>query len=334
MFPGRMSTPFNNRFGAVVFNAPHQPAWETLEVNFVQPRWGVKALQIPEKDGIMSFVYPLIVTEVNQIGEAQELGISVGDQIVDINSIKVRAREDLLELPSQRQFVSNHIQALLNAGGPCTMKVNRKAHRKCKTCASSDLVEIPERGVLICQGCAVEQQSGMSFMGTAETRETEENENAYSPSYAAEFKSYDVTMDFIDMICEKMDLNQSIVAQAKDELRLFYKELNRAGSKKMRCRPFEALAASCVLVVCRFKKIGRTEKEILAVCSCTKRHLAIVLRGVNRVICEMSNRRVPVSCPKDVIERFCANMNADALVVKTATHVVQVGPPSLSAQHH
>jgi transcription initiation factor TFIIIB Brf1 subunit/transcription initiation factor TFIIB len=67
---------------------------------------------------------------------------------------------------------------------------------------------------------------------------------------------------------------------------------------KLRHRPLDALAASCIIVVCRFQNIGRTEKEILAVCSCTKKQLAVVLRGVNRVVCELSNRRVPVSTAK------------------------------------
>jgi transcription initiation factor TFIIB len=120
---------------------------------------------------------------------------------------------------------------------------------------------------------------------------------------------------------------------------------------KLRHRPREALAASCVIVVCRFQKIGRTEKEVLAVCVCTKKHLAVVLRGVTRVICELSKRRMPVSTAKvnhpapmlspialyssedsepciysasqDVIQRFCTNMNIPILVASTASHIVK-----------
>jgi hypothetical protein len=75
-------------------------------------------------------------------------------------------------------------------------------------------------------------------------------------------------------------------------------EKHKVGGIKLKDKPHEALAASCVLVTCRFKNIGRTEKELLAVCSFTKRQLAMVLRGVNRVICELSNRHVPVSTAK------------------------------------
>jgi transcription initiation factor TFIIIB Brf1 subunit/transcription initiation factor TFIIB len=119
-----------------------------------------------------------------------------------------------------------------------------------------------------------------------------------------------------------LELDSSVSGNAKQELILFHK-INRTRSKKMRYKPLEALAASCILVVCRLQKIGRTEKEVLAVCMCTKRHLAIVLRGVNRAIVEMCNRHVPVSNTKDVIQRFCANLNVSALVVSTATQIVQ-----------
>jgi hypothetical protein len=100
--------------------------------------------------------------------------------------------------------------------------------------------------------------------------------------------------------------------------------MERPRKKRLRHRPEEALAASCVLVVCRMKSIGRTEKELLAVCACTKRHLALVLRDVNRVVFELSNQRVPTSNTRDVIERFCANMNISFVVASTAKHIVQV----------
>ena len=95
------------------------------------------------------------------------------------------------------------------------------------------------------------------------------------------------------MYCELM--NEMVL----HPLKLHYsQEKNKIGGMKLLHRPREALAAACVIVVCRFKHISRTEKEILAVCSCTRKHLAVVLRGVNRVVYELSKRRVPVSTSK------------------------------------
>jgi transcription initiation factor TFIIIB Brf1 subunit/transcription initiation factor TFIIB len=97
----------------------------------------------------------------------------------------------------------------------------------------------------------------------------------------------------IDILCNKLELDQSVIVHAKQEVALFHKANNMCGNR-LRYRPIEALAASCILVVCRFQKIGRTEKEVLAVCSCTRRHLAMILRNVNRGIMEICKRRVPI----------------------------------------
>jgi transcription initiation factor TFIIIB Brf1 subunit/transcription initiation factor TFIIB len=292
--------------------------WNEFSRSFSQDVWGIKAHEAVSPDGVRSFVYPLEVTEVVHGEEAYTHGLSKGDIIVEMNSIKVTARKDLLQLPSdQKRSVSMIVQKILMTGGPCEMKIKRgsRCNVLCTECGSSDIEEVVERGDLVCRGCGVVHRSRVVFTGT-----NWENEST-THIEEEEMEGEEVTYQHIDLICAKLDLDTSVSTQARREVSLF-KKTNRAGGMKMRYRPQEALAAACIIVVCKFKNIGRTEKEILAVCTCTKKTLATVLRGVNRSIVELSNRRIPPSTARDVIQRFCTNMKMPQLVAKTALHIV------------
>jgi transcription initiation factor TFIIIB Brf1 subunit/transcription initiation factor TFIIB len=77
------------------------------------------------------------------------------------------------------------------------------------------LVEIPEFGVLVCKGCAVQQETRMVCVGT-----TWENENT---THQEADDAMDPVMKFIENICSKLELDESVMAHAKKELRFFYK---------------------------------------------------------------------------------------------------------------
>jgi hypothetical protein len=300
--------------------------YEEITVCFQNTLWGIKAREALADDGIRYFTYPLTVTHVIWGGEAFHHGLAVGDMVVEMNSVRVTSsRGDLLDISSQQKGVSPSVQEMLRLGGPCSMKLMRRkrGEMQCSDCQSFDLIEVVERGDLVCRDCATVQRSKLIFNGMSWENESTTFVDRPDPSCCDHWGE---TSRYIDDICEKLELGSSISAQAKAEVLLFHKNNGGSGRKKMRYKPFEALAASCVLVVCRFKQIGRTEREVLAVCSCTKRNLALVLRGVNRSIVELSNRRIPCSVPSDVVERFCANMQTSKTVVKTANHVLQVNP--------
>jgi transcription initiation factor TFIIIB Brf1 subunit/transcription initiation factor TFIIB len=295
-------------------------SWVEITVVLHASTWGIKAGESVGADGKKFFIYPIRVTDVMKEGEGARNGIAVGDIVVEMNSVKVTAIEDLIDLPSMvHKGVSVPIQRMLNTGGTCHMKLMRNnGDMRCTNCSCSDIIEVAERGDLVCQTCAVVVRSSVAFVGM----NWENDSTTYVESEDGAEES-DTCHQHIDTICAKMDLDTSVSNHAKRELILFHKANNAAGGK-IRYKPVEALAAACILIVCRFQKNGRTEREVLAVCSCTKKHLAIVLRGVNRAIVEVSKRSViPVSTTKDVIQRFCANINVSPFVVSTASYIVQ-----------
>lgn len=90
----------------------------------------------------------------------------------------------------------------------------------------------------------------------------------------------------------------------------------------MTSKPAEALVASCILVACRIKGNARTLKEILAMCSCTKKQLSKVLKGVNRVVADIMMRTSDGNTTIAVIPRFCSYLGVSAHVSVLAVHVV------------
>lgn len=293
----------------------HQrPRWENLSFTLTGQLWGIKANQIVKTESYREFTYPLSVTEVQHGGEAHRVGIMVGDIIVQINSVKVRARVDLIELPNDHEkTVCSEVHQLLVSGGTCGLHVKRNNSKtRCTECSGKNLVEVREEGQLVCQDCGVIAVSRLVTVGS-----NWENESTTHIDQDVELHG----SDDVVLLCEKLDLDLSIVTHAKKELRLFYKEKDRKGGIKLRSHPHEALAAACILVACRFRNVGRTEKEVLAVCTCTKRQLAVVQRGLHRVICEISNRRIPTSTPKDVLQRFCTNLRLNSVIVSVAKHI-------------
>jgi hypothetical protein len=297
--------------------------WRDIAVSFKGAQWGIKANEAVAAEGVKFFRFPLAVTEVSPGGEAARNFVAVGDIVVEINNIPVTSRQDLIEIPGSIQVVSTAIQELLTMGGPCCMRLKRdQSGKRCYNCNSVDIIEVLQRGELVCRTCAVIQ--GSSGRDTAPSWENDIT-TCREPEPGTEGDdTHPEACVHIDSICEKLHLDGSVAIHARKELKIF-QQAQRVGAIKLKCRPVEALAASCVLVVCRFKNIGRTEKELLAVCTCTKRHLAMVLRGVNRAIALVSKRNVPVSNAQDVIQRFCTNMQLSQQIVKTATHIVQVG---------
>jgi hypothetical protein len=300
--------------------------WDDLSIAFASATWGMKANEAVTPDGRRIFVYPLTVTEVVSGGEAERKGVKTGDVVVEMNSTPVRPRGDLRVIVSdQRQPVSDTIQEILVRGGVCEMRIKRRrVTAQCTECGGIEIEEVFHRGDMVCRSCGVVQRSNISFIGSSYENETTTHVELGDETMSEKEQTQENdTNTHIEAICTKLELNSSIITHAKKEAVLFQK-INSERVRKMRYRPLEALAASCVVVVCRLQNIGRTEKEILAVCSCTKKHLALVLKAVNRGIVECSKRHVPTSNTQDVIQRFCTNMQMPALVAKTATHIVKV----------
>jgi transcription initiation factor TFIIB len=87
-------------------------------------------------------------------------------------------------------------------------------------------------------------------------------------------------------------------------------------------RPRDALVAALVSVAYRLKSVGRTEKEILAMCSCSKKQLARVLRGVNTVVQGSIGKIVPVVNAVDLVRRFCSHLRMPYKVSIIALHII------------
>jgi hypothetical protein len=161
----RTSVPITNFLRKKV--RPAEAPWQEIDVSLHCSMWGVKASEAVGTDGTKFFIYPLTITEVVEGGEGAQVGIQVGDIVVEINSIKVTTQSDLVDLPSEEHKpVSVHIQRLLYAGGVCQMKIMRNTRQICCTsCGSKDVIEVIDRGDLVCQACGVVVRCNIAFVG-------------------------------------------------------------------------------------------------------------------------------------------------------------------------
>jgi hypothetical protein len=92
--------------------------WERVHVSLEDRLWGMKADETFTVDGNKWFTFPLVVTHVTRGGEAWSRGVLVGDKVIEINSVQVSSRGDLLELErDKKKFVSDTIQDILSLGG-------------------------------------------------------------------------------------------------------------------------------------------------------------------------------------------------------------------------
>jgi hypothetical protein len=146
---------------------PTAAAWREIDISLSCNLWGVKASEAMGSDGVRFFIYPLTITEVVAGGEGARAGILVGDVVVALNSMQVTTQADLVDLPSEgHKQVSAHIQHLLYAGGPCELKIMRNTRKMwCTNCGSGDVIEVIDRGDLVCQECGVVVRSNIAFVG-------------------------------------------------------------------------------------------------------------------------------------------------------------------------
>ena len=85
----------------------------------------------------------------------------------------------------------------------------------------------------------------------------------------------------------------------------------------------EALVGAVVLLACRVKNVGRTMKEILPVCSATKKDLGKAMKVVQKLVHETTGIMAPQSNASDVIQRFCSHLKVSQEVVQAAVHIVE-----------
>jgi transcription initiation factor TFIIB len=284
-------------------------------------------------------------------GEGHMAGLKPHDVIVGVcgcngtKYIEVLPEKNILHCHSDKSHVSPEIDSILKQGGSCRLNIKRmRKSMSCTECASDDLIEVAERGDLICNNCAVVQRSGLAFTGgnslctmntyvvetdisildarvsieVMDTGRLNSSKAVAASGMSANYKMYVK----IDAMCEKLALNSLVATEAKEELNAFCHEITRAGGMRMTSKPAEALVASCILVACRIKGNARTLKEILAMCSCTKKQLSKVLKGVNRVVADIMMRTSDGNTTIAVIPRFCSYLGVSAHVSVLAVHVV------------
>jgi transcription initiation factor TFIIIB Brf1 subunit/transcription initiation factor TFIIB len=327
--------------------------WEVLYITFQGPKWGIKANEGDfHKSGVVRrmFTFPLTLTEVSAGGEGEQIGLKVNDIVVGIGTscsdssyTEVVPEKNILHCHGNQSHVSLQTDELLKKGGVCRLKVKRmRKSMSCSECASDDLVEVVEQGDLICNNCAVVQRTGLAFTGT--NRGCHVNTHVLEPVVSvidarmsiqimdtgnlnpnivtSGLTAHHLMYIKIDAMCDKLALNNLVATEAKEELNAFWQENSRTGVMKMASKPAEALVASCVLVACRVKGNARTLKEILAMCSCTKKQFSKVLKGVNRVVGDIMMRSSESNTTIAVIPRFCSFLGVSTHVSVLAVHVV------------
>jgi transcription initiation factor TFIIIB Brf1 subunit/transcription initiation factor TFIIB len=257
--------------------------------------------------------------------------------------LEVSSQKNVLHSRSSQLHVCSEVDEVLRSGGICSLKVKRLAKSMiCTECRSDDLVEVMDRGDIVCNNCAVVHRSRLAFVGIYNTYATDacftkadnvtvgscvfiEKEDTCTSFLTApivsEKSSHQNIYAKIDSMCDKLYLNSFIAVEAKEEINAFFKESSRVGGMKLPSKPVEALVASCILVACRIKGNARTLKEILAICSCTKKQLSKVLKGVNRVVSDIMRRVSDGNTTIEVIPRFCSNLGVSQHISLVAVQV-------------
>jgi hypothetical protein len=113
-----------------------------------------------------------------------------------------------------------HIHTKTNPVGKCDMKLKRKRKDMgCIECGKDNIVEILERGDLVCKDCGVVQRSRLAFTGQGWSNEATTNIETETSGNVV----HETTCGVIDSICERLELDSSVCSQAKEELNMFYK---------------------------------------------------------------------------------------------------------------
>ena len=170
-------------------------------------------------------------------------------------------------------------------------------------------------GMLVCDSCAIVQPRLPCY-------EVQSSDDIID-RVTERSKSSATTCAGIESMCYKLGSDESICGKAKYISDILYDERQGLPNRVIAHRPREALVASCILVAYRIQGVGRTEKEMLAICSCTKKQLSRVLKAINTLLDYTIGRIAPVSNAVDLIQRFCSHLKVSRVVCTTATHVVR-----------
>jgi len=126
--------------------------WHDISVCFSQSLWGLKAIHHQTQDQRLVFLYPLTITEIVAGGEAEKMGVKVGDVVVKLDKVNVTHRKNLLDIPTsgKKRYICEGAQDILMRGGSCTMQLQRRRDTSlCSSCGSNDTVEISHEGKLV-----------------------------------------------------------------------------------------------------------------------------------------------------------------------------------------